>query len=131
VTWSSINIIRDQSERGEPDVSERCVGTTLRHGERSILHGYCLSMNPNGDQVLVELSQEGENPITWRMVDGTGGLTGITGEGTAQLVTEARPIQEGTQQYCYEVEGNYTVQQQCALAARVQAVGMRLTSRDR
>lgn len=111
VTWSSINIIRDQSERGEPDVSERCVGTTLRHGERSIMRGYCLSLNPNGDQVLVELAQEGEAPINWRVVDGTGGAAGMTGEGSARLVTEARPIQAGTQQYCYEVEGSTTVQQ--------------------
>ena len=108
-SWSSTSIIRDQSTRGEPDVSEHCVGTTMTHGDQTTMRGYCVSLNPNGDQVLVEVSREGEGPGTWQLIDGTGGSAGITGTGSFRVITEARPIQEGTWQGCNEIEGNYTV----------------------
>jgi hypothetical protein len=111
ISWSSMGIGRDQSDRGEPDASERCIGTTLTHGGRRIVHGYCLTMNPNGDQVLAEVSRDGEDPGTWRLIDGTGEAAGITGDGTYRLITEARPIQEGTWQFCNQVEGSYTVKE--------------------
>ena len=111
VSWSIKGIIVDESERGEPDVSEYCVGTTLNHGDRRIARGYCTLMYPEGDQILVEVSREGEGAGTWRFVDGTGKYQGVTGEGSYRFVTEARPVQEGTWQYCTKNDGSYTLQE--------------------
>jgi hypothetical protein len=111
VSWSVHGIIRDQSDRAEPDISQHCVGTTLTHAGQRIARGYCTFMYPDGDRAVIEVTRNGEGPGSWRFVDGTGKYAGVTGEGTYSFITQARPVQEGTWQYCTENEGSYTLKE--------------------
>ena len=111
VSWSVKSIVRDQSDRGEPDMSQHCVGTTLTHGDRRVARGYCTSVYPDGDRTLIEVSREGEGPGTWRFIDGTGKYAGVSGEGSYRFITQARPVEEGTWQFCIQNLGSYTLKE--------------------
>lgn len=110
-SWSLKGIVIDQSDAGGPDASQHCVGVRLTQGDRTTVRGYCATMYPDGDQTVIEVSRDREESGTWRLIDGTGKYAGATGEGTYEFITQARPVQEGTWQYCNRVAGSVTLEE--------------------
>jgi hypothetical protein len=70
--------------------------------------GYCKYMDPDGDVVLWEVVVNGPDD-TLRAVAGTGKWKGIKGEGTATLLTKAKPILPELRQVCRRFKGTIEV----------------------
>jgi hypothetical protein len=70
-------------------------------------HGYTKFMDPDGDILIVEFSQMGEEATT-KFLQGTGKWKGITGGGKVMYLTpNAKPIAPGTIQGCYRQTGTF------------------------
>ena len=66
--------------------------------------GYCKYMDPDGDSILWEVTVAGADD-TYRAVHGTGKWKGIKAEGTAVLLTKAKPIAPELRQVCRRFKG--------------------------
>jgi hypothetical protein len=67
---------------------------------------YCKYMDPNGDFLVVEITQVGMER-DWKYLYGTGKWKGITGGGKAIPFTKGKPISPGTLQGCTKITGTY------------------------
>jgi hypothetical protein len=70
--------------------------------------GYAKYMDPDGDVVLWEIAVSGAED-TYRAVQGTGKWKGIQAEGTAVLLTKAKPIAPDLRQVCRRFKGTFTL----------------------
>jgi hypothetical protein len=71
------------------------------------VHGYSKLMDPDGDIIVQEYSQIG-NEATIKFLEGTGKWKGITGSGTSKILTpNAKPIMAGTSQGCNRQTGTF------------------------
>ena len=68
--------------------------------------GFCKYMDPDGDVVLWEVSVNGPDDA-YKAVHGTGKWKGIKAEGTAALLTKAKPISPELRQVCRRFKGTF------------------------
>ena len=88
--------------------THRCMGIQRIKGGEVWSVGNCKYMDPDGDFFIVEWDgQSGGKPLPWQYIQGTGKWKGIKGGGTAQGVTEGKPIADGTFQSCTKIIGTY------------------------
>lgn len=66
--------------------------------------GYCKYLDPDGDIVVWEVAVNGPDD-TYRAIHGTGKWKGIKAEGSAVLVTRAKPISPELRQVCRRFKG--------------------------
>ena len=88
------------------NVSEICVGTMKRMGEKTTQMGYCKYLYPNGDINVVEFDGV-RNSGNVKFLLGTGKWANIKGSGTWQNIQRVKPIVKGTFQNCIKLKGSY------------------------
>jgi hypothetical protein len=100
-------IIRSNHENGDFDnCTLHEVGVTrIMHGKRTF-YGYCKVMDPEGDYIVKELSDDGTKAIA-NFLQGTGKWKGITGLGKYEHITQGKPITPGTFQTCVRETGRF------------------------
>jgi hypothetical protein len=88
------------------DLSFHQVGTLKGHGGKWSWNGFSKALHPDGDFVIWEFS--GDSAIggsALKAIYGTGKYKGVKGEGKSTIITNAKPIVEGTQQQCQKFVG--------------------------
>ena len=88
------------------DLSFHQVGIVKGQGGKWTWDGFSKSMNPNGDFVIWEFSGGSEiGGSTMKAIYGTGKYKDIKGESKGTIITNAKPVVEGTLQQCQKFVG--------------------------
>ena len=109
--FKGINIGSDGDKAFE-NLTHRCIGVSRIGGGEYTTTGFCKYMDPDGDFFIVAYDGPGgPNPTPWNFAQGTGKWNGVKGTGTSQVITQGKPIVEGTFQFCAKITGTYELPQ--------------------
>jgi hypothetical protein len=105
VVWEQKGIVLDDSGDKGPfhNAAQYCVGVTLMEKGINTTKGYCFLTLPDGDKLLLDVTQENWRPGpgikkgTLKYIDGTGKFSGIQGGGEYSRYS-VRPAVDGTYQ---------------------------------
>ncbi len=85
-------------------------GITVIEGNKRIMYFHMKFLDKDGDMVIFRFTQNpGETSATTTILSGTGKWKGITGGGKATLITQGKPIEPGTLQFCNNHKGTFTL----------------------
>lgn len=88
------------------DLSFHQVGVIKGQGGKMIWNGFVKSLHPNGDFVIWDFSGgSATGGSTMNAIYGTGKYKDVKGEAKATIITNAKPIVEGTLQQCQKIVG--------------------------
>lgn len=109
--WDAKGIMRSNNES---KVFDNCTvhtqGVVVIEGKNMTVYGYLKYLDPDGDFVIFRYTKNpGEQAATTTLLAGTGKWKGITGGGKAKLITRGKPVAAGTNQFCNNHKGRFTV----------------------
>jgi len=109
--WDGKGIMRSNNEN---KVFDNCTihtqGVAVIEGKNMTLYGYLKYLDPDGDYVIFRYTQNpGEKAATATILAGTGKWRGITGGGKAKRITRGKPVAAGTNQFCNNHKGRFTL----------------------
>jgi hypothetical protein len=85
-------------------------GVALFEGENQTVHCYMKYLDPEGDYaIFLYTTNPGEKAATTKLLAGTGKYKGITGGGKAVRIAQGKPVAEGTNQFCNNHKGTFTL----------------------
>ena len=85
-------------------------GVVKWEGKIATTYGYMKYLAPDGDYVIFRYEKKSdEKAATTTLLAGTGKWKGITGGGKAIRITKAKPVVEGTVQFCNNHKGTFTL----------------------
>jgi len=98
----------------ESNVFDNCTqdtkGVAMIEGKNMTVYAYMKYLDPEGDYVIFRYTQNpGEKAATATILAGTGKYKGITGGGKAVRITRGKPVAPGTNQFCNNHKGTFTV----------------------
>jgi len=98
----------------ESKVFDNCTihtqGVAVIEGKNMTVYAYMKYLDPGGDFVIFRYTQNpGEKAATTTIMAGTGKYKGITGGGKAKRITRGKPVAAGTNQFCNNHKGTFTV----------------------
>jgi hypothetical protein len=98
----------------ESKVFDNCTihtqGVAVIEGKNMTVYAYMKYLDPEGDYVIFRYTQNpGEKAATTTIMAGTGKYKGITGGGKAKRITRGKPVAAGTNQFCNNHKGKFTV----------------------
>jgi hypothetical protein len=111
LTWDGKGIMRSNNES---KVFDNCTMHTLGvmeiAGKNITVYGHMKYFDPSGDYVIFRFTKNpGEKAATTTLLAGTGKWKGITGGGKAVRITRGKPVAAGTNQFCNNHKGRFTV----------------------
>ena len=102
-------IVASSTTKDWENATQHCVGFWRKLEGKEAGKGLCKWSDPAGNTAVGEYEQMASGEGSWVWLTGTGKFKGIKGGGRWKVVSNAKPIVEGTGQFCSHDWGKYTL----------------------
>ena len=85
-----LGVITDTQEAPFHGANQQCLATYIFAADGALVkaRGGCDGIDPDGDVWWMTFTIEGDGPVRWRNVDGTGKYAGLESSGTTDIISE-------------------------------------------